>query len=140
MRLTDELFVDITENFRTLSSIAREYECSPTAVSKMLSRYIKRNAPVFWGQVYKEYGLNGLRAKIDEFKKSNVQFQLLKSLYSKMDLEIILLNCQTGLTDLDFILQIEKQVKHITKIAKTTRFILNYSITKKIVRCDYELD
>ena len=78
MRLTDELFVDITENFRTLSSIAREYECSPTAVSEMLSRYIKRNAPVFWGQVYKEYGLNGLRAKIDEFKKEQHSFSVIE--------------------------------------------------------------
>lgn len=78
MRLTDELFVDITENFRTLSSIAREYECSPTAVSEMLSRYIKRNAPVFWGQVYKEYGLNGLRAKIDEFKKEQCSVSVIE--------------------------------------------------------------
>ena len=69
MRLTDELFVDITENFRTLSSISKEHKRSPTAVSKMLSLYVKRCAPVFWRQVYNKYGLNGLRAKIDEFKK-----------------------------------------------------------------------
>ena len=78
MRLTDELFVDITENFSTLSSIAREYKCSPTAVSKMLSRYIQRNAPVFWGQVYKEYGLNGLRAKIDEFKREQCSVSVIE--------------------------------------------------------------
>lgn len=79
MRLTDALFVDITENFRTLSSISKEYKCSPTSVSKMLSRYIKRNAPVFWVQVYNDFGLNGLRAKIDEFKKEQCSLSVIEN-------------------------------------------------------------
>ena len=125
MRLTDELFVDITENFRTLSSIAREYKCSPAAVSKMLSRYIKRNAPVFWGQVYNEYGLNGLRAKIDEFKKEQCSVSVI---------EESLLEDGFG----NYIVELSNRAYRFGFYLTNRETGKTYD--KKIVRCDYEPD